>query len=508
MEFRQQMKRVLWGAASEPEHFLTRWVFLRALGFVYLIAFVSLWTQVEGLYGSKGISPIGEFLQHVRDYNEARHLYACPSLFWIASSDLALNVMCGLGVSASLLLIAGVTPALSAMAAWLFYFSFACVGQEFLGFQWDVLLLETGFLAIFLAPTSTLLTLTRDEPPSRIVVWLLRWLCFRLLLYSAIVKLSSGDKTWWNLTAMAVHYQTQPLPTWTAWWMHQLPLWFQKFTTLFVLAFEFLAPFTILAPPRFRRVRYIGACSMAGFQMLLILTGNYAYFNLLAIVLCIPLLDDDAFPLKWRAKVQPLTASTRATSRWRRYFLIPLACALVPLSIVLALDRMSPEIPWPKPIRTAANTAARFSCVGCYGLFANMTTERPEIVLEGSNDKEHWLEYEFKYKPGDVKRRPVFVAPHQPRLDWQMWFAALGDPRDNTWFISFMQRLLEGSPRVLGLLEKNPFPDNPPKYLRATLYDYTFTDRASGSDGSWWQRKKIREYVPEISLDDLKVGPQ
>ena len=515
---KEKLSRLLWGSQPGPaEHIVTRWAFIRALGIVYLIAFVSVWVQADGLFGDQGILPVQDFLDGVRQNNPSNYYQRCPTVFWFGCSNTAIHLVCAAGTVASVLMAAVVLPGLGAILAWICYLSLVKVGQDFFGFQWDELLLEAGFLAIFFAPARLFVTLSRDDKPSRIVLWLLRWLCFRLMFSSGLVKLTSGDPTWtWpNFTAMTYHYFTQPLPVWTAWYMHQLPVWFQKFTTIFVLAIELIVPFTIFAP---RRVRHLGAYILVGFQVLLILTGNYCFFNLLAIVLCIPLFDDAAFPARFRNAVPPPPAAPpparrSVLSHWRTALMALLACAIVPLSILATLedmgvlDRENMLAKWPK-VQGAFMTASwDFNCVGGYGLFRWMTTKRPEIAIEGSNDGENWLAYEFKYKPGDMSRRPAFVAPYQPRLDWQMWFAVLYPRRSFNWFLPFIKRLLDGSPAVLSLLEKNPFPDAPPKYIRAVLYEYTFTDRANG-DSAWWQRKQLGLYMKDISLDDFYYGPK
>jgi hypothetical protein len=511
MAIRERISSLLWGTAPDaaaPSYFLTRWIFLRALGIVYLVAFVSLWVQIHGLYGHNGILPAHEFLTDVAERNGSQSYYLLPTLFWFSASDGALHAVCAAGTVVSVLLILGVVPIVSSMLLWILYLSLFNIGQVFLGFQWDALLLETGFLAIFFAPITNFLKLNRDDEPSRIVLWLLRWLVFRLMFSSGVVKLSGGDLTWRNLTALTVHYQTQPLPVWTSWYLHQAPVWFQKASTLLMFFIELIVPFTVFAPRRLRYIRHVGACIMILFQLLLMATGNYCFFNILAIVLCIPLFEDAGFPERWRKFLaQPALASDVRSPRWRPILMAPLACVIVALSFVAMLDRMHCQIHWPAFVGKAESCAAPFRSVAAYGLFEQMTTTRREIVIEGSADGEHWAEYEFKYKPGDTHQRPVFIAPYQPRLDWQMWFAALSNYRDNPWFSQLLQRMLEGSPQVLGLLGKNPFPDAPPKYLRAIIYEYTFTDSKSGADGAWWLREKKGLYCPVFSLSDDEKKP-
>ncbi len=487
---------------ADPSYFLTRWIFLRGLGCVYLIAFASLYFQMGGLYGQRGILPAQELLTDVHELHGSTAYYLLPTVFWFSASDTALHAVCAAGMIVSVLMIAGVVPIIASIVLWVLYLSLFNIGQVFLGFQWDALLLETGFLAIFFAPITNFLKRNRDDEPSMIALWLLRWLLFRLMFSSGVVKLSGGDPTWRNLSALNVHYMTQPLPAWTSWLMHQAPAWLQKATVLFVYFVELIVPFSIFAP---RRIRHLGAYIMVVFQVLLMVTGNYAFFNLLTIVLCIPLLEDTAFPARLRGfLVQPRLASDVASPRWRKYLLAPLAVLIVCLSTVAMLDRMHANIPWPEFVTGTANAVAPFRSVAAYGLFEQMTTQRPEIVIEGSMDGEAWKEYEFRYKPGDVRRRPSFIAPYQPRLDWQMWFAAMRRYQDSPWVAQLLQRILEGSPEVLGLLGSNPFPDAPPKFVRASIYLYTFTDFKSGADGSWWTRERKGLYCPAFSLEEEK----
>jgi hypothetical protein len=385
-------------------------------------------------------------------------------------------------------------PAL--FVCWAFYLSLSIGGQEFLEFQWDLLLLETGFLALWLAPVRRLRFGLSLEAP-RIVRALLLWLLFRLMFSSGLVKLASGDPNWRNLTALTYHYWTQPLPPWTAWFLDKLPLGFQKFSCLLMFAVELLAPFLIFAP---RRLRLVGAAAMAGLEALIAATGNYAFFNLLTIALCVLLVDDASFPSRFRRRAPPDARPPRGA--WSPWVLYPVAAALlVTSSLHFFAGTLRWRLPWPAFTISLARAAIPFRSVGNYGLFMVMTTTRPEILVEGSADGATWLPYEFRWKPGDVNRRPAFVAPHQPRLDWQMWFAALGRCEENPWFTLFQRRLFEGSPPVLRLLARNPFPDAPPRFLRTTMYAYRFTDSETRRrTGAWWRRERIGPYCQPVEI--------
>ena len=493
--FFSAVTRWLWGTHTErTTSYFSRWLFLRGLGCIYLIAFLSLWVQIHGLIGSNGISPADQFLSLVHQQLGVEGYYFVPTLFWLNPSDIFLHFLCAGGVLLSLVLIVGFFPTFTLAGLWVFYLSLVTVGQVFLSFQWDVLLLEAGFLAIFFAPLQIRDTLSRASQPSTAFLWLLRWLLFRLMFASGYVKLAS-DEVWRNLTALNFHYETQPLPTSLGWYAHQFPEWFQKASVIGMFAGEMVVPFLIFAP---RRLRTAGCIGLVGLQMLIILTGNYCFFNLLTIALCLLLIDDVTWKGLLTKRFMPtIRFIEQPPRRYKRICIAIVATLLLLLSGIrftgqLFRDARFPDVAWIAPFRS----------VNTYGLFADMTESRPEIIVEGSNDRITWQTYQFRWKPGDLTAAPKWVAPHQPRLDWQMWFAALqGSYQRTPWFLNFMGALLQGKPKVLQLLADNPFPDTPPRYIRATLYDYRFTDLATKrSEGTWWHREWKRIYCPAISL--------
>ena len=512
------LTRLGWGERTEvPTHFLVRWTFLRALGLIYLFAFVSLWVQVRGLLGTNGIEPAQMTMEGVsRQISGWEGFHLFPSLCWFNSSDTSVQVQCAAGTMLAVLLLTGLAPVPCLFLLWLIYLSLCTVGREFLSFQWDILLLEVGFLALFFAPLQWLPRLWRAPQPSKVALWLLRWLLFRLMFESGCVKLLSGDPTWHNLTALSFHYETQPLPTWIGWYAHQLPVWFQKASTVGMFVIELAIPFLIFAP---RRLRLLAGGAVAALQVFILLTGNYCFFNLLTIALCLTLLDDAAlasllrrFGIKVRvpemAEVNLIAAEKdrqgfrqRAGRRWPVQITLPVAGIILVLSVLQLAEMFRRHLAWPAPLRGLYSWVMPFRTVNSYGLFAVMTTNRLEIIVQGSNDGTNWLDYEFKYKPGDLQRRPRFVEPHQPRLDWQMWFAALGDYRGNPWFVNFCVRLMQNSPDVVRLLRHNPFPQARPRYIRAVVYEYHFTDLATRrKTGAWWRREFKGGYLPVISL--------
>jgi lipase maturation factor 1 len=439
--------------------------FLRTLGLIYLVAFVSFGVQALGLIGSRGILPFGEYLQVAREGGGAGAYWNVPTLLWLLPTDTALKGVWLAGCLAAAGAVCGrwQRPALAVcFVCWL---SLSSVGQDFYSFQWDILLLEAGFLAIFADGT-------------RIRIMLFRWLLFRLMFFSGAVKLLSHDVTWRLLAALNFHYYTQPLPTPLAWYTQQLPGWFQKASVGVVFLVEILVPFLFFAP---RRIRRVAAWITIGLQIVILLTGNYTFFNWLTIALCMWLF------------VEP--DAERLHSRGHQAVTIAVAGVVGILSLLLCLQLFS--VPLPPGGDDALRLADPLRIVNSYGLFATMTTTRPEIIVEGSDDGVHWLAYEFPYKPGDVNRHPPIAAAYQPRLDWQMWFAALGSYRNNRWFINFALRLLQGEPNVLRLLSYNPFPKAPPKFVRAQTYLYTFTHFG---DRAWWKREESGAYLPAVSL--------
>jgi hypothetical protein len=455
-----------------------RSVFLRGLALIYLVAFASLLPQIHGLIGSQGILPAHDYLESLRaDYGQSVYtLY--PTLAWLNSSDAFLSGMVLAGIVLSLLLFLRAVPLPATIGLWILYLSIDTVGQVFYSFQWDALLLEVGFAAILISPWGW--RPSYSTPVSRVGQLVLTFLIFRLMLESGLVKLLSGDPTWRNLTALKYHYETQPLPTPMAWYANLLPLFIQKVSVVGVFTVELIAPFFFWV--KYRWAKTIAVLMSIALQILIAVTGNYTFFNLLTILLCLFVLAGKS------AQRTPVIVSI-------------VGIALITLGglQLLTLTGILPRLP--EPIGWVNFQAETFHVMSGYGLFAVMTTTRPEIVIEGSDDGQQWKPYEFRYKPGDVNRRLSWVAPYQPRLDWQMWFAALSNYRDNPWFSQLIVRLLEGEPAVTGLLANNPFPGKPPRLIRAVTYDYHFTDWSTRRrTGAIWTRSYIGEYFPQVSL--------
>lgn len=518
--------RALWGKPVEPPTYVfSSWLFLRMLGAVALIAFLSYWTQAEGLVGGDGILPFSVDLQNVdRHWQEnemgfSKYWYR-PSLLWLNPSDSAIHTLFLAGIAASLLLCLGVAPALSTFAVWAIYLSLMSVGGEFLTFQWDILLIETAFLGIFLAPAVWLDRLQVRPLPSHLARWLIWLLLFKLMFESGVVKLTyfgaNDENTWRDLTALDFHYWSQPIPAWTSWYIHHLPGWMDRISLWFMFVVELILPFTIFSP---RRVKVIGFLGLVLFQVLIIVSGNYGFFNILTILLCVSLVDDQSLP----SFLQKNTAETdlRKPTPWivripRLVVLLPFTALVLYLgSYYLRRDLQGNRPDAEKPLREPSETVMKLvrriqplHVVNSYGLFRVMTTTRPEIIIEGTADGVNWLPYIFKWKPVDPSERPKFVTPHMPRLDWQMWFAGLQVERGGTfrasrpWFSRFLQEIAKNNPTVLSLIRENPFPDEPPRLIRLRLFHYTFTDPKTRKDtGAWWNRTLLDQFTFQLKVN-------
>jgi hypothetical protein len=470
--------------------------FVRGLAVVYAIAFASIGVQVIGLIGARGIMPAADFLAQARQVAPLGSLLSeVPSWFWMTgASDRALRGACIAGCALALLAAAGKWQRAALFAAWSLYLSLCTVGSVFFSYQWDALLLETGIVGLFVA--------TRGSP---IGLWLARALCFKLMWLSGFVKLRSGDTTWHDLSALSFHWWTQPLPAWPAVWASQLPRWMQSGMTLVTLVIELVAPFGIFGP---RRARLAACAALALLQVAIASTGSYGFFNLLSLVLCASLLDDDALlalsPRALRGRLA-LSAQERARplARAGQRVQLALACALLASSAAVAGQRI---LPLPAAVHAWLAALAPLRSVNSYGLFAMMTTERREIALEGSDDGVNWRGYRFRWKPGPLDEHPRFTPFHMPRLDWQLWFAALSRCERQPWLLEFQQRILQGSPDVLALLASNPFPSAPPRLLRTPTAAYRFAPGAGWWNGQWWVADPGPDYCPKLTLRNGRLA--
>ncbi|MGZ3657905.1 MAG: lipase maturation factor family protein [Bdellovibrionota bacterium] len=469
---------------ASPDYHLSRFVFQRLLAFLYLMGFLIAANQFRGLLGSRGLLPVSLFLKRVTFWD-------APSLFWLNASDFALQAAAWFGVGLSLFALMGFSDLFSGWISvltwgllWLLYLSFVNVGQTFYGFGWEMLLLETGFLAIFLGPA------TAASPT--IVIWLLRWVLFRIMFGAGMIKIR-GDSCWRDLTCLQFHYETQPLPGPLSWYFHHLPLWFHRGGVLFNHFVELAVPFGFFGP---RKLRIVAALLTILFQTTLILSGNLSWLNCITIVLCFACLDDRFLAplLSGLAGWLPVAAAGAALPAAVFYLLAALVAAL---SIKPAMNLVS----------GAQLMNASFDplhLVNTYGAFGSITRERDELILEGTADaavspSTKWKEFSFKGKPGDVFRRPPQVTPYHFKLDWQMWFAAMSPYYQHPWILNLVAKILQGEPEVIALMGENPFPLAPPHFVRILQYRYRFTN---AGEKAWWTRELEGEYLPPLSLQD------
>ncbi|EGC35702.1 hypothetical protein DICPUDRAFT_151904 [Dictyostelium purpureum] len=475
----------------KKSYYLSTWIFLKMISIITFIALFSAFIQIRGLVGDDGILPVSKVLESKIATNEINSIwifFTHPSKGMGFSVNNTLHMLCFIGLTFSALSIFTTTIATYIGLMWFCYYCIVDVGQLFFAYQWDQLLLETLFLTIFLSPFNP----KYEEKPSTPIRYLLKWLLFRLVFGSGLVKLTP---IWAGLQAMNYHYETQCIPNVFSWYLNQLPPVFHQFESMMVLAIEILLPALYFAP---RSFRLFSSFTTVIFQMVIFLTGNYNFFNYLTIGLCALLLDD-AFllqlpmPEKIRIKLLEIESRrfkdiqlNRQSSRSEsglssldpKNLLVPFVFILIGTSSLINVSQYFQKHTAPLLIQRIHSALSLYHLTGTYGLFSHVTTERYEIIIEGSYDQVEWSPYEFYYKPGNLSRHPPFVFPgHQPRLDWQMWFAALSkDSNSQPWLIHFMAKLLEGSPEVLSLVEYSPFPvDKPPSFVRAQKYRYQFT---------------------------------
>ena len=463
---------------------LTRLVFQRGLGIVYLFAFAGAVNQFRPLLGEHGLLPVPAFIKQV-PFREA------PSLFFLAPKDWAFSAAAWVGIALSCLVIAGIADRYSSWfnaliwaGMWVLYISFVNVGQIFYGFGWEDILLEAGFFAVFLGARTVQTPVT--------IIYLLRWLEFRIMFGAGMIKMR-GDPCWRDLSCLDYYYETQPMPNPLSWFFHAGPQWTHRAGVAFNHFSELLVPFFYFLP---QPLATIAGVLTIIFQAGIFISGNLSWLNFLTMVLAIPAIDG-----RYLAVILPLRGTVAAPSLAFKYLAVGLAIVVSWMSIDPIRNLLSPN----QVMNTSFNP---LHLVGTYGAFGSITRQRFEIVVEGTSDDvitpaTQWKEYEFKGKPNDTGRMPPQVAPYHMRLDWLMWFAAMSSYEQHPWFVNFMAKLLENDKPVLGLLKSNPFPDQPPKFVRAELFEYRFSDPATrGRTGQWWVRKYAGGYFPPVSLQN------
>jgi lipase maturation factor 1 len=533
--------RGLFDSRKGPQdHFLTRWIFLRSLGIIYFSAFFSLVFQIRGLIGPEGILPASEYLKNVAEHlGYARYWYV-PSLLWFSTNGHVLTGLCWVGMAAAVLLVFNIWPRGMLTVCFFCFLSFVSAAGDFSGYQSDGMLLEAGFLSLFLAPGGFRPGFGEIRPSVRAALYLLLWEWFRIYFESGVAKIAGGDPQWRNFTAMDDYYQNGPLPTWIGWYVQHFPHWFHAGTAALTLALELVLIWAALMPRRFRIALFF---VVTPWQIGIILTANYTFLNYLVLVLGFLLLDDRflkrCFPAKWskslidRAAVPAIESSSPSgdplsilatlstspveqapidgdgalDSRQKTHFsFTPLRVAIVSVLSLWVFYATTAQMVWmitPAPLPTwPVALLDPFRIANRYGLFAVMTRGRYEIEFQGSNDGNTWIAYPFRHKPQELDKPPRIYAPYQPRLDWNLWFASLGEWRDNPMVLRTERRLLSNDQDVLALFAANPFSQGPPRQVRAVLWQYWFTSMAEKREhGVWWRRQLVGLYAPAIQLE-------
>ena len=490
------------GTPGRSSYHLTRFLILRLLGMVYLVAFLSLAQQGRPLIGSKGLLPAQSFLQRAEGYFGSRSeaFGQLPSLFWWNDSDSFLLAMAVAGTLLSLLVMLGLANGVMLAALWALYLSFNHIGQDWYGYGWEIQLLETGFLAIFLVPLWDWRPFPR-RPPPLIVLWLFRWLAFRIMLGAGLIKIR-GDSCWRDLSCLQYHYQTQPIPNPLSRLLHFMPAWFHKTGVLFNHFVELAAPWFAFGP---RLARHLSGFCMALFQVILILSGNLSFLNWLTLIPVLACFDDSLLERLLPRRLAERARQAQEGAEPSRIKGVAVA-ALALLVIWQSADPVRNLLSERQAMNTSFNP---LHLVNTYGAFGTVGRERPEIIFEGTDeealtDQTVWKAYEFPCKPGDPMRRPCIITPYHYRLDWQIWFAAMSSPQQYPWTVHLVWKLLHNDEGALSLLANNPFPDRPPRYIRARLFRYRFAPLDDPS-GAWWKRTELGPWLPALSKDDPRL---
>jgi hypothetical protein len=488
---------------GRPTYWLTRFLILRLLGLIYAVAFLVAINQIVPLMGEKGLLPVGAFLKRVGDAlgSPGAGFLRLPSLFWFVHSDTALLVSAWIGFALSCVVVAGFANAPLLSVLWFLYMSFVHVGQDWYGYGWEIQLLETGFLAIFLCPLLDMRPFPRRAPPTP-VIGLFRWLTFRIMLGSGLIKIR-GDETWRNASALYYHFETQPLPGPLSRWFHLLPRAVLKTGVWFNFLAEIVAPWFIFWP---RLARHLAGSVIVILQIILIFSGNLSFLNWLTIVPALACFDDRFWsrllprPLVRRAEA---AASRAEASR-------PMLATAWALVVVIAFLSIQPVLNMMSTRQIMNTSFDRLDLVNTYGAFGSVGRERLNVVFEGTmdqspDDNSTWKAYPYKGLPVALDKRPPQIAPYQLRLDWQMWFAAMSTPEEYPWTLNLVSKLLHNDPGAVGLFAANPFPDRPPRYIRAVLYRYAFA-QPGNPEGNWWIRERVGDsWLPAMSANDPRL---
>lgn len=530
-DVRQRAKKRRSGG-SAVTYYLSSWLFLRFLGLLYVVAFLSAWVQIHGLVGSEGISPMTEFITRLRsavvtDTSFLTH----PTVFWLNDSDWMIHAVCATGTGAAVMLLLDMAPAVAAFLCWFLFLSITVAGQTFFAAQWDYLLLETGFLAIFFSSFHVQLKPfsrnPRDFHPPEPILWLFRLLLFRINFARGLQELLGKDKTWRTLSAFAYNFETQQAPTALSWYAHQLPNIFHQGLVFWVLTVEIGIVFLIVGPQLFRRTACLYIILL---QMFYLATGNFGTYHWNVIALCLLLLDDGLFPgtfkricsvrktkikaaqeaanLQWASGVRKPPAQLKKQKMrsskpraWHKRLSMLLAVFVIVMTTIPLTTVTQGTVTTPKPLLDVYKKIYPFKLVNLYGPFNRVQKERFELVLQGSLDAQTWTDYHFLYKPdNNIWRAPAYLSPHISRLEYQLWIAAQGEYQQEVWISRLLHRILEDSPAVVSLFKKEPFPEVP-EYIRAVRYRFEFTtsEQAELLDGAWWISEFFDIYTPSFS---------
>jgi hypothetical protein len=487
---------------APSSYWLTRFVILRLLGALYAIAFLVAIHQIIPLIGEKGLLPVGNYLQQVSSAygSVGAGFWRLPSVFWLGHSDTALLTGAWLGFILSCLVVAGVTNALLQTVLWLLYMSFVHVGQEWYGYGWEIQLTETGFLAIFLCPLLNLGPFPRQAPPLPIIM-LFRWLSFRVMLGAGLIKIR-GDEIWRNGTALYYHFETQPIPGPLSRWFHFLPRPMLQVGVWFNWLAELVAPFFVFGP---RLARHIAGIAIILFQLNIILSGNLSFLNWLTIVPTLACLDDSLW-----SRILPQGLVRRAAEAATHAEVSrPMHITAWVVTGLIGLLSIQPALNMVSPGQIMNTSFDPLDLVNTYGAFGTVGQERLNVVFEGTTDEiitdqTIWKPYIYKGLPVALEKRPPQIAPYQLRLDWQMWFAAMSSPEQYPWTINLVWKLLHNDPGIVSLFAQNPFPSEPPRYIRAVRYCYTFA-QPDNPQGLWWNRAPVDIWLPPLSATDPKL---
>jgi hypothetical protein len=485
---------------TRPTYWLTRFLILRFLGAVYAIAFLATINQIIPLIGTNGLLPVGSYLQSVTHYlgSTGAGFRRLPSLFWFAHSDTALLTFAWIGFLLSIVVLAGFANAPLLAILWLLYLSFVNVGQDWYGYGWEIQLLETGFLAIFLCPLVDLRPFPKRPPPMPIIV-LFRWLTFRIMFGAGLIKLR-GDDVWRNCTALYYHFETQPLPGPLSRWFHFLPHILLKFGVWYNWLAELVAPLFVFGP---RLARTIAGAIIIGLQVILIASGNLSFLNWLTIIPALACIDDATWSKLLPRRLLKMAETARENAEPSR----PMLVTAWTITVIIGLLSIKPALNLLSPNQIMNTSFDPLNLVNTYGAFGSVGRERLNIVFEGTSDsipddKANWKQYVYKGLPVELTKRPPQVAPYQLRLDWQLWFAAMSTADEYPWTLTLVQKLLQNDPGTLSLFATNPFPDKPPRYIRAILYRYTFAPPGN-PDHRYWNRQRLgAPWLPPMSAND------